>query len=94
MLERILRPTVAVLIACLFLSGCSYFSPTARRQAAFQKYIRKHMSMRAKMQAKYRARSKLPKMPMVDSTPSKTKVTADVGSGPQSMTSGESQPSE
>jgi hypothetical protein len=94
MLERILRPTVAVLIACLFLSGCSYFSPTARRQAAFQKYIRKNMSARAKMQAKYRAKYKSPKMRPMPSTPSEPKATADVGSGPQSMTSGESQPSE
>ena len=94
MLERILKPTVAVLIACLFLSGCSYFSPTARRQAAYQRYMRKHMSMRAKMQAKYRARSNLPKMPFAAPTPSEIKVTADAGSGPQSVTSGESQPSE
>jgi hypothetical protein len=50
--------------------------------------------MRAKMQAKYRARSHLPKMPLVVPTPSETKVTADAGSGPQSVTSGESQPSE
>jgi len=94
MLERIVRPTVAVLIACLFLSGCSHFSPSARRQAAYQKYIRKHLSERAKMQAKYQAKYKSSKPPRMPTSPPEQKVTADAGSGPQSMSAAQSQPSE
>jgi hypothetical protein len=94
MLERILRSVAAVLIAGLLLPGCSHFSPSARKQAAYQKYVQKQMSARAKMRAKYQATSKSPRMPLMPSTPSEPKVTADVGSGPQSVTSAESQANE
>jgi outer membrane biogenesis lipoprotein LolB len=94
MLERILRLIAAVLIACLILPGCSHFSPSARKQAAYQKYVQKQMSARAKMQAKYRAKYKSPQMPTQPSAPSEPKVTAGTVSGPQSVTSVETQANE
>jgi uncharacterized protein YceK len=94
MLERILKSIALVLIVCLLLPGCSHFSPSARKQAAYQKYVQKQMSMRAKMRAKYQAKYKSPKMPVMPSTPSEPKITAGAGSGPQSVTSAQSQASE
>jgi PBP1b-binding outer membrane lipoprotein LpoB len=92
MLERILKSVAAILIACLLLPGCSHFSSSARKQAAYQKYVSKHMSMQAKARAKYQqAKYKSPPMP---STPSEPKVTARASDGPQSVTSAESQTSE
>ncbi|MDQ2825201.1 MAG: hypothetical protein M3R29_07120 [Verrucomicrobiota bacterium] len=89
MLERILKATVAVLIACLLLPGCVHFSSSARKQAAYQKYVRKQMGKRYKQQAKFKS----PKLPALHSVPSEARVTAEA-SGPQSVSSAESQASE
>ena len=87
MLEQILKSTGAILIACLLLPGCSHFSESARKQAAYQKYVRKHMTAQAKLRAKYRAKYKSPKTPPPTSAPSQANVAVKAGDGPQSVTS-------
>ena len=91
MLERILKSAAAILIACLLLPGCSHFSSSARKQAAYQKYIQKHMSARAKQQAKFKS-TKAPRLHAAP--PSEPTVTAKAEGGPQSVTSAETQANE
>jgi hypothetical protein len=94
MLERILKSAAAILIACLLLPGCSHFSSSARKQAAYQKYVQRRMTAQAKVRAKYQAKYNSQNTPRMPSAPSEPKVTAEAGSGPQSVTSAEAQANE
>jgi uncharacterized protein YceK len=86
MLERILRSVAAILIACLLLPGCSTFSSSsAKKQAAYQKYIRKNMSARAKQQAKFHS-TKAPRLHAAPPSEVKATATAEAQAGPQSVT--------
>jgi hypothetical protein len=85
MLERFAKSLAVVLIACIGFSGCAHFTKSGRQQLAYQKYVRKCSYTRDRQASKM----KMPRIPMF--APSRDKVTADVGSSPESVRSGESQ---
>jgi hypothetical protein len=89
MLERILRLLLLVAVAVTPLSGCAYMTQSGRQQMAYQRYVKKFSGKRTKLQKKIKA----PRIPRVPG-PSQNKVNTEVSESPQSVTSGESQPSE
>ncbi|MGH7936749.1 MAG: hypothetical protein ACREF8_07050 [Chthoniobacterales bacterium] len=68
-----------LLLAAMFLPGCSMFSKSGRQQAAYARYVRKMSGNRVKQQRIFRS-SKKPMMP----------VSEPVDSGPVSVTTGTS----
>jgi hypothetical protein len=85
MLEQFARPLTIALVVATMLPGCAYFTKNGRQQLAYQKYVRKCSYTRDRQASKM----KMPRIPMF--APSRDKVTADVGSSPESVRSGESQ---
>ncbi|HJT80622.1 MAG TPA: hypothetical protein VJ719_05445 [Chthoniobacterales bacterium] len=89
MLEQLLKYLLLGAIATTPLSGCAYMTKSGRQQMAYQRYVKKQSGKRLKMQKKI----KPVKMPFTPG-PSENKVNTEVIESPQSVTSGESQPSE
>ena len=79
MLERTIKTTSALLLACALFSGCSSFTKAGRQQAAYARYIKKYSHNRAKQQVKFK------KMKVPKGTTSPATVTAGVNDGPQSV---------
>jgi hypothetical protein len=89
MLERILKSLAVILVSCLILPGCAYFTKSGRQQLAYEKYVRKCSYTRDRQ----RSKMKMPRMAMPASTPSENRVSAEVvdAPSPQSVTMGDSQ---
>jgi len=90
MLERItpvrlgLRSTIAILVGCALLSGCSYATTQGRQQMAYARYVKKFSHKRVTKQPKV----KKWKMPLTP--PSQPTISSGVSDSPQSVRSGES----
>ena len=82
MLERIIKGVTIVLMSCLLLPGCAHYSKSARQQRAYEKYVRKQSGIRHRQQAKI----KRPRMPRTMG-PSEARITTEVYSDPQSVSS-------
>ena len=89
MLERILKSLAIILVSCLILPGCAYFTKSGRQQLAYEKYVRKCSYTRDRQ----RSKMKMPRMAIPASTPSENRVSAEVvdAPSPQSVTMGDSQ---
>jgi hypothetical protein len=89
MLERILKSLAIILVSCLILPGCAYFTKSGRQQLAYEKYVRKCSYTRDRQ----RSKMKMPRMVIPASTPSENRVSAEVvdAPSPQSVTMGDSQ---
>lgn len=83
MLEQMSKLLAVTVISCLALNGCGYLTKDGRAQIAHARYINKYSGKHARNRVKFKA----PRMPLL-LPPSPSKVTAEVGESPQSVTAG------
>jgi hypothetical protein len=89
-LERAAKLLALVFLAATLLDGCAYFSKNGRQQMAYERYVRKCSKQRDRYRAKMK--TKAPKIPKYE--PSEPKETSEVAGSPQSVTSGQTQPTQ
>lgn len=73
-----------ILVLALSFPACSRFSESARRQRAYERYVRKSMGQRARQQAKF-SRSHAPRMPLNQQTDPSAVTEATTEDGPQAL---------
>jgi hypothetical protein len=77
------RSTIAILLGCALLGGCSYTTTQGRQQMAYARYVKKFSHKRVKQKTKFK-KWKMPFTP-----PSQPTVTTGVSDSPQSVRSSE-----
>jgi hypothetical protein len=83
-MKRVRSAFTLLLLAAVFLSGCSMLTAQGRSERAYAKYVRKCSKGRVKQQSRLTSR----RMKIPELTPSEPVVKMDVG-GPESTTAGD-----